>query len=65
MPKMKSKSAAKKRFKVTGSGRIRAHQAGIRHNFENMSGDKKRAKAPLVDVEGGHEKVARRLLGMR
>lgn len=65
MPKMKTKSAAKKRFKVTGSGKIRTHKAGIRHNFENMSGDKKRTKRQLVDVEDGHEKVARRLLGMR
>ena len=65
MPKMKTKSAAKKRFKVTGGGKIRTHKAGIRHNFENMSGDKKRAKRQLVDVEDGHEKVAKRLLGMR
>ena len=65
MPKMKKKSAAKKRFKVTGSGKIRTHKAGIRHNFENMSGDKKRTKSKMTDVEGGHEKVAKRLLGMR
>lgn len=31
MPKMKTKSGAKKRFKVTATGRIKAGQAGKRH----------------------------------
>ena len=31
MPKMKTKSAAKKRFKVTGTGRIRRAKAGKSH----------------------------------
>ena len=33
MPKMKTKSAAKKRFKVTASGKIRGGQAGKRHGM--------------------------------
>ena len=33
MPKMKTKSGAKKRFKVTGTGRIVAAQAGKRHGM--------------------------------
>ncbi|HAT86304.1 50S ribosomal protein L35 [Cohaesibacter gelatinilyticus] len=33
MPKLKTKSGAKKRFKVTGSGKIRAGQAGKRHGM--------------------------------
>ena len=33
MRKMKTKSAAKKRFKVTASGKIRAGQAGKRHGM--------------------------------
>ena len=33
MPKMKTKSSAKKRFKVTASGRVMAGQAGKRHNM--------------------------------
>jgi large subunit ribosomal protein L35 len=33
MPKMKTKSAAKKRFKVTASGHIKAGQAGKRHGM--------------------------------
>ncbi|MEL6126910.1 MAG: 50S ribosomal protein L35 [Pseudomonadota bacterium] len=33
MPKMKTKSSAKKRFKVTASGRVVAAQAGKRHGM--------------------------------
>ncbi len=33
MPKMKTKSGAKKRFKVTSTGRIVAAQAGKRHGM--------------------------------
>ena len=33
MPKMKTKSIAKKRFKMTASGRVKAQQAGKRHGM--------------------------------
>lgn len=33
MPKMKTKSSCKKRFKVTASGRIKTAQAGKRHGM--------------------------------
>jgi len=33
MPKMKTKSAAKKRFKVTGTGKVLYAQAGKRHGM--------------------------------
>jgi large subunit ribosomal protein L35 len=33
MPKMKTKSSCKKRFKVTATGRIKAGQAGKRHGM--------------------------------
>ena len=33
MPKMKTKSAAKKRFKVTATGKIKSAQAGKRHGM--------------------------------
>lgn len=33
MPKMKTKSSAKKRFKVTGSGKVIGAQAGKRHGM--------------------------------
>jgi large subunit ribosomal protein L35 len=37
MPKMKTKSGAKKRFKVTGTGRVVAAQAGKRHGMIKRS----------------------------
>jgi large subunit ribosomal protein L35 len=37
MPKMKTKSSAKKRFKVTGTGKVMAAQAGKRHGMIKRS----------------------------
>ena len=37
MPKMKTKSSAKKRFKVTASGKVLAAQAGKRHGMIKRS----------------------------
>ncbi|MCB1471411.1 MAG: 50S ribosomal protein L35 [Rhodobiaceae bacterium] len=33
MPKLKTKSGAKKRFKLTGTGKVKAQQAGKRHGM--------------------------------
>lgn len=43
MPKMKTKSAAKKRIRVTGSGKLMAAGDGMRHNLEHKSSKKRRA----------------------
>jgi large subunit ribosomal protein L35 len=37
MPKMKTKSGAKKRFKLTASGKVRAGQAGKQHGMIKRS----------------------------
>lgn len=42
MPKMKTKSGAKKRFKVTGSGKVKAKQACARHMQMNKPKSMKR-----------------------
>lgn len=39
MPKMKTKSSAKKRFKVTATGKVKAQQAGKRHGMIKRSND--------------------------
>lgn len=39
MPKMKTKSSAKKRFKVTARGKVLAAQAGKRHGMIKRSND--------------------------
>jgi len=37
MPKMKTKSSAKKRFKLTASGKVKAGQAGKQHGMIKRS----------------------------
>jgi large subunit ribosomal protein L35 len=37
MPKLKTNSSAKKRFKVTGTGKVLAPQANKRHNMRKRS----------------------------
>ncbi len=37
MPKMKTKSSVKKRFKVTASGKVKSAQAGKRHGMIKRS----------------------------
>lgn len=46
MPKMKTKSGAKKRFSLTASGKVRAGQAGKRHGMV------KRTKRQIRDLRG-------------
>ncbi len=44
MPKMKTHSSAKKRFKLTGSGKVKAFQANTSHLMRKKS---KKAKTRL------------------
>jgi large subunit ribosomal protein L35 len=37
MPKMKSNRAAKKRFKITGTGRVRRSKGNAQHNMNGKS----------------------------
>lgn len=37
MPKMKTKRAAKKRFRVTGTGRVRRSKGGLNHCMQGKS----------------------------
>jgi large subunit ribosomal protein L35 len=42
MPKMKTKSSAKKRFKVTKTGKVKVKQANARHMLMNKPTKRKR-----------------------
>ncbi|HYO97630.1 MAG TPA: 50S ribosomal protein L35 [Polyangiaceae bacterium] len=42
MPKMKTNRAASKRFRVTGSGKIRRPTGGSQHNFIGKSRKRRR-----------------------
>ncbi|GAB4575304.1 MAG: hypothetical protein Tsb008_15530 [Rhodothalassiaceae bacterium] len=62
MPKMKTKSGAKKRFKLTASGRIKAGQAGKRHGMIKRSNKQirnLRGTAVLCDAD---EKIVKKFL---
>jgi large subunit ribosomal protein L35 len=39
MPKMKTKSSAKKRFRLTASGKVKVAQAGKRHGMRKRTND--------------------------
>ncbi len=63
MPKMKTNSSAKKRFKVTGSGKVKRFQAKTSHMMRNKS---KKAKLNLRGstlVAKADEKRIKALLG--
>ena len=51
MPKMKSNKAARKRLRVTGSGRIRRGKAGLSHMMRGKSANRRRnlRKNGMVD----------------
>jgi len=65
MPKMKTHSGAKKRFKVTGSGRLRHEQVNKRHLLEGKSSRRTRRLTADADVSPADAKQVKRLLGLR
>ena len=63
MPKQKTHSGSKKRFKVTGSGKIMKQQAGMRHNLEvKAPGRKARLNKDQV-LAKADVKAVKKLLG--
>lgn len=64
MPKMKSHSGTKKRFKVTGSGKVTARKAGKRHLNEHKSSRfTRRLTGETVLSKGEAAKVKKLLAG--
>jgi len=64
MPKMKTHSGAKKRFKVTGSGKLTHRQAGKRHLNEHKSTRRTRRLSTDEVLTTADARKARRLLGI-
>ncbi len=62
MPKMKTHSGTKKRFKVTGSGRIKRGQAYKSHILTKMSKKRKLRLRDTVLVSKADEKRIKHLL---
>lgn len=63
MPKMKTKSSAKKRFKITGTGKVKSAAAGKRHGMIKRSNKFIRdARGMMVLAEPDAKKVVKNFL---
>jgi large subunit ribosomal protein L35 len=63
MPKMKSHSGASKRFKKTGTGKLKARHAFSSHILEKKSPKRKRSFGLDRDVSKADRKSVSQLLG--
>ena len=62
MPKMKSHSGAKKRFRKTGTGKLRARHAMTSHILEKKSAKRKRRLGRPVEIAKADEARVKGLL---
>jgi large subunit ribosomal protein L35 len=65
MPKMKTHSGAKKRFRKTGTGKLRGRHPYSSHILEKKSPKRKRNLARPVVISGHDAPRVKRLLGDR
>jgi large subunit ribosomal protein L35 len=63
MPKMKTHSGAKKRFRVTGTGKIIRSRANRQHYFEHKPSTRTRRLASAVTLSPADLKPMKKLLG--
>ena len=64
MPKIKTRRAAAKRFKLTGRGRIKRNKANHSHMLIRRSKNAKRKMRKAGLVDSTEEKRVRRMLGL-
>jgi large subunit ribosomal protein L35 len=62
MPKMKSKRGATKRFKVTGSGKVKRHHAFASHILTSKTKKRKRNLRKSALVSDANEKRVKQLI---
>ncbi|HWF50744.1 MAG TPA: 50S ribosomal protein L35 [Solirubrobacteraceae bacterium] len=65
MPKMKTHSGAKKRFKVTANGKVRGHSAFSSHILEKKSPKRKRRLAEPAVISKADTPRVKKLLGVK
>ena len=65
MPKQKTNKAAKKRFKVTGGGKLLRRHAMQSHNLEHKSAKRKRAFGKDFKVAEVDARRLKKLLGLK
>lgn len=63
MPKNKTHSGAKKRFRVTGSGKLMHEQRNKRHLLEHKPSKRTRRLSQDKELTGGDAKKINKLLG--
>ncbi len=63
MPKNKTHSGAKKRFRITGTGKIMRERAGRKHKFERKPTTLTRRLAGDVEISTADRKTVKKLLG--
>jgi large subunit ribosomal protein L35 len=63
MPKMKTDKGAAKRFKVTGTGKLRRRHAFMSHILEKKSPRRKRRLTGETSVAPGDAKNINKMLG--
>ena len=62
MPKMKTKSGAKKRFKLTASGKVKAGQAGKRHGMIKRTNKQIRNKRGTTTLADADARIVKKFL---
>jgi large subunit ribosomal protein L35 len=64
VPKMKTKSGAKKRFRVTASGKVKRRRANHSHILTKKTSKRKRHLDSVALVNSVEEKRIKRLLAL-
>jgi large subunit ribosomal protein L35 len=64
MPKMKTHSGAKKRFKVTATGKVRGRHAFTSHILEKKSAKRKRRLGRDATISDSDAPRVKKLLGL-
>jgi len=62
MPKMKTHRGAAKRFRLTGTGRLRRRRQNRNHILEKKSASRKRRLAQDADVQTADRQRVRRMM---
>jgi len=65
MPKQKTNRAARKRFKLSGTGKAKRRQSNLRHGMIADSRSSKRQKGSSLVVAGADQARVLRMLGQR
>lgn len=65
MPKQRTHSGAKKRFRVTRTGKVLHVRQNLNHLLEKKTSTRKRRLSGAGQLEGGEAAQVKRLLGQR